>query len=91
MVLDRDGDRRFLLGGAWDEPRYMFADFDARGPFERAPEYGFRLAKYVRPLSAAVAAPVPIEALGRDARTLKPVGDDVFAVYRRQYAYDPRR
>ena len=29
---------RFLLGGAWNEPRYMFADYDARGPFERAPE-----------------------------------------------------
>ena len=25
----------------------MFADYDARGPFERAPGYGFRLAKYL--------------------------------------------
>ena len=80
--------RRFLLGGAWNEPRYMFADYDARGPFERAPGYGFRLAKYIRPLPAAVAAPVRIETLGRDARKQKPVGDDIFAVYRRQYAYD---
>ena len=23
--------RRFLLGGAWNEPRYMFADYDAQG------------------------------------------------------------
>ena len=46
---DPDG-RRFLLGGAWNEARYMFADYDARGPFERAPEYGFRLAKYIGPL-----------------------------------------
>ena len=53
--------RRFLLGGAWNEPRYMFADYDARGPFERAPGYGFRLAKYIRPLPPAVAAPVRIE------------------------------
>ena len=80
--------RRFLLGGAWNEPRYMFADYDARGPFERAPGYGFRLAKYIRPLPPAVAAPVRIEALVRDARKRKPVGDDIFAVYRRQYAYD---
>jgi dienelactone hydrolase len=79
---------RFLLGGAWNEPRYMFGDYDARGPFERAPGYGFRLAKYIRPLPPAVAAPVRIEALARDARK-KPVGDDIFAVYRRQYAYDP--
>ena len=57
--------RRFLLGGAWNEPRDMFADYDAKEPFERAPGYGFRLAKYIRPLPPAVAAPVPIEALGR--------------------------
>jgi serine/threonine protein kinase/dienelactone hydrolase len=81
-------DRRFLLGGAWDEPRYMFGDYDARGPFERAPGYGFRLAKYIRPLRPAVAASVRIEALVRDFRKQKPVDDDIFAVYRRQYAYD---
>ena len=66
----------------------MFADYDAKEPFERAPGYGFRLAKYIRPLLPAVAAPVRIEALVRDARKQKPVGDDIFAVYRRQYAYD---
>ena len=79
---------RFLLGGAWNEPRYMFADYDARGPFARAPGYGFRLAKYERPLPPAVAAPVAIEVLGRDVRKQKPVGDDIFEVYRRHYAYD---
>jgi dienelactone hydrolase len=82
------GDRRFLLGGAWNEPRYMFADFDARGPFERAPGYGFRGVKYIRPLLPAVTAPVRIGGMGLDARQQEPVGDDIFAVYRRQYAYD---
>jgi dienelactone hydrolase len=85
---ETDHRHRFLLGGAWNEPRHMFADFDAREPFERAPGYGFRLARYGAPLPAAVAAPVQIEALGRDPRKLKPVGDDIFAVYLRQYAYD---
>jgi dienelactone hydrolase len=80
--------QRFLLGGAWNEPRYLFADYDARAPFERAPGYGFRLAKYMRPLPAAVTAPVRIETLGFDAKMHEPVGDDIFAVYRRQYAYD---
>jgi dienelactone hydrolase len=80
--------RRFLLGGAWNESMDMFADYDAKEPFERAPGYGFRLVKYTRPLPPAVAAPVRIEALVRDARTQKPVADDVFSVYRRQYAYD---
>jgi eukaryotic-like serine/threonine-protein kinase len=81
--------RRFLLGGAWNDSMEMFADYDAKGPFERAPGYGFRLAKYIRPLPPALAAPVRIEALVRDVRKQKPVGDAIFAVYRRQYAYDP--
>ncbi len=80
--------RRFLLGGAWNEPMDRFADYDAKGPFERAPGYGFRLAKYIRPLPPAVAAPVHMEALNRETRKEKPVGDPVFEVYRRQYAYD---
>ena len=80
--------RRGLLGGAWDEPSYTFASFDAREPFERAPGYGVRLVKYGGPLPTEVAAPVRIEELVRDGRNLKPVADDIFDVYRRQYAYD---
>lgn len=82
------GGRRFLLGGAWNEPMYMFADDDAMAAFDRAPSYGFRLAKYIGPLSVAATATVPTEAPGRDTRKTTPVDDDVFAVYRRQYAYD---
>jgi len=84
---ETDG-KRFLLGGAWNEPRYMFADRDARGPFERAPNFGFRLVKYIRPLPAALTAPVLVEGLGDTARKDLPVGDEVFAIYRRLYAYD---
>jgi serine/threonine protein kinase/dienelactone hydrolase len=80
--------RRFLLGAAWDEPMYMFGDYDAKRPFERAPGYGFRLAKYIRPLPPEVAAPVRLERLNRDLRKRKPVSDTIFAVYRRQFAYE---
>ena len=50
---NQGGGDRFLLGGAWNEPRYMFAEDDASAPFARAPGYGFRLAKYIQPLPAA--------------------------------------
>ncbi len=82
------GDRRFLLGGAWDEPRYAFADYDAKPPFERAPGYGFRLAKYVRPPTPDTAAAVPSQRPESDPRQHEPVGDEIFAVYRRLVAYD---
>src|ERR1700694_689977 len=42
---DDDG-KRYLLGGAWNEPPYMFTDFDARPPFDRSPTNGFRCVKY---------------------------------------------
>src|SRR5262249_53546310 len=41
-----DAPRRYILGGAWDEPVYMANDPDARSPFERAANFGFRCVKY---------------------------------------------
>ncbi|MFI5076874.1 MAG: SUMF1/EgtB/PvdO family nonheme iron enzyme, partial [Vicinamibacteria bacterium] len=81
------GGQHGLLGGAWDDQRDVFAHFDPHPPFDRAPQFGLRLARYVRPLSPAIAGPVPLDAF-RDGRTLRPAGDDVFAVIREQYAYD---
>jgi dienelactone hydrolase len=80
--------RRFLLGGAWNEPRYAFADYDAKEPFARAPGYGFRLAKYLRTPPPAMTGPVPNTEVNREAHTHEPVSDAIFAVYRRLYAYD---
>ena len=31
--------KRFILGGAWDEPDYMFVDADARSPWDRAANF----------------------------------------------------
>ena len=39
-------DKRYILGGGWDEPAYLFNDPDARSPFERAANFGFRCVKY---------------------------------------------
>jgi len=80
------GERRAILGGGWNEPRYMYTDEDAQDPLARAPEYGFRCALYPEPVPAAAFAPVsrPV----RDYATEKPVSNDVFEVFRRLYAYD---
>ena len=39
--------KRYVLGGAWDEPEYLFADRDAQSPFLRAANIGFRCVKYL--------------------------------------------
>jgi cephalosporin-C deacetylase-like acetyl esterase len=79
--------RRYIMGGAWDEPTYMFFDADARSPFERSANFGFRCAKYVSTRGTAKAAePVTIQA--RDFSRARPVSDQLFHAYKSLYSYD---
>ncbi|MGA7926698.1 MAG: protein kinase [Candidatus Sulfotelmatobacter sp.] len=86
---NRSGDRRYILGGGWNEAVYMFVDDDAQSPFDRLPTYGFRCMKSLgNPGANAEALKQPIEQLTRDYNKEKPVSDQVFEVYKRFYAYD---
>src|SRR6185295_9818687 len=40
-------ERRYVLGGSWDEAEYMFSRFDAKAPFSRDLTNGFRLVRRV--------------------------------------------
>jgi TolB-like protein/formylglycine-generating enzyme required for sulfatase activity/Tfp pilus assembly protein PilF/dienelactone hydrolase len=80
------GGRRYILGGAWDEPAYMFLDEDAQEPFDRRPEFGFRCMRQDQPLTPRLAA--EIKTFARDPGTLKPVDDEVYQAFRRLYDYD---
>ena len=82
------GSRRFIPGGGWNEPSYMFTDLDAQPPFDRQPTYGFRCIKYIKPPPADSLQ--PIDQRTRDFTQEKPVSDEVFDVIRRMYAYDRR-
>jgi formylglycine-generating enzyme required for sulfatase activity/dienelactone hydrolase/predicted Ser/Thr protein kinase len=77
---------RYLLGGAWNEPSYMFLDLDARPPFDRSARNGFRCVKFSGLLSSALTG--PIERPYRDYSKEKPVSDQVFEAYRGLYSYD---
>jgi predicted esterase len=80
--------KRYVLGGAWDEPEYMFADPDAQSPFLRAANIGFRCVKYLEPESIPKAATDPVRQSRRDSTKDKPVSDEVFQAYRSLYFYD---
>jgi len=80
------GDLHYILGAAYNEPTYMFSDYDAQSPFARSSTFGFRCAKYTAPPSGAVLA--PIKALSRDYAAERPVGHEVFRVYRTLFSYD---
>ena len=79
------GERRFILGGSWDEPTYMFKDPDARMPLERQPTFGIRCALYPSPPPEASLQPVTLKS-HYDAA--EPISDEVFEAYLRLYSYD---
>jgi dienelactone hydrolase len=78
--------RRFIMGGGFGEPNYMFYLTDARSPWERMANFGFRCARYDAPPSLELVARV--ESRGQDYRNAQPVSDDVFRTYTPMYAYD---
>jgi serine/threonine protein kinase len=82
--------KRYILGGAWDEQEYMFASPDARSPFHRAPNCGFRCAKYLPGQEPSPRAFAEAKRSRRDPRKEKLLTDEEFAVVRRAYAYDHR-
>ena len=79
--------KRYILGGAWNEPLYMAIDDDARSPMDRSPTNGFRCIKETASSAAVAYEPVPV-ASGRDYTNVQPVDEPSFAAFRRFYAYD---
>ena len=80
------GGTRYILGGAWNEERYAFAELDRRPPFDRSATNGFQCVRYSQPLPDRFTAP-QIQQI-RDYTNEKPVPDQVFAIYRSMYLYD---
>jgi dienelactone hydrolase len=83
-----DAARRYIMGGAWDEPGYMFNNLDARSPFERAATFGFRCVKYSPDETLAGADDELVAFETRHFRKETPVGDERFGEYLRLYDYD---
>ena len=78
---------RYVMGGAWNEPIYTFFDANARSPFARSENFGFRCAKYASTAAEAKAAD-PVTGQKRDFNGEKPVSDQLFKIYKGLYSYD---
>ena len=78
---------RYALGGAWNEPAYVFTNAGQSQPFERSVGGGFRCMKTIEgstpPAEAFAAVPAPEKVV--EAQT---VSEAEFRVYERLYAYD---
>jgi serine/threonine protein kinase/dienelactone hydrolase len=82
------GGRRCLMGGAWDEPEYVFRNRETQSPFDRSKRNGFRCIKLTgsTPLPDDIFARFP--AAGSAFGDLTPVGDAQFQGFRRLFEYD---
>ncbi|MCC6391869.1 MAG: protein kinase [Bryobacterales bacterium] len=79
-------ERRYILGGSWNDQSYMLYSNDAAPPFDRSSLNGFRCARYEAPLTGVLQ--LPLKELSRDYSKERPVNDAVFQAYRSFYSYD---
>jgi eukaryotic-like serine/threonine-protein kinase len=84
-VLNPVGDRRYVLGGAWSDPGFMFTEPNAVLPGDRSPRNGFRCAGY--PAGSAELLDAELEVVARRYER-EPVDDAVFSLYRSLYSYE---
>src|SRR5262249_25778024 len=74
------GGKRYLLGGAWNDPDYSFLYSDQKVPFDRSATSGFRCVSYT-PGAPAASLSAPVLLPMRDYSAERPVGDDVYRIY----------
>jgi len=79
---------RYILGGGWDEPSYMFNDIDAQIPWVRSLGIGFRCVKYSPTDTSLEQARSPVPRVLRDYSKENPASDKAFEAYKGFYSYD---
>ncbi len=86
---EASGSERFILGGAWSDPDYAFTDAFAQSPLDRSPLNGVRLMQYAGDEPRLAEIETALARPHRDFMAETPVDDATFALYRRQFDYDP--
>jgi dienelactone hydrolase len=89
-ATDESAQARYLLGGGWGEPTYLFTERDSRSPWNRSPQNGFRCVRLPEEepsLARLLVQPIPLRAW-RDVSGLLPFTDDEFRILKSSYEYD---
>ena len=81
---------RLIRGGAWNSNSYAFAELRNAPPFNRSETNGFRTVQYMDPekVPEAALSEMRIQLLA-DYIPKEPVSDEIFQIYKQQFAYDP--
>jgi hypothetical protein len=86
--INRNRDTRYILGGAWSEPDYLYRSTDSVDPHDRLLINGFRcmLTSEPPPETALIEIEYPVE----DHRGDTAIDDEAFALVRQSFDYDDR-
>jgi len=84
----RESGSRYILGGGWSDPTYLYSELYTQPELDRAPINGIRLVRRLGPGRDLARAQAPIPGLTRDYATVKPVDDATFKGYLALYDYD---
>ena len=81
---------RTILGGAWNDVRYMYTTVSQLPAFNRSSKNGFRCAVYLDRESIPEQAfqPVTVGGDNQDYRFKEPVSETEFQFFRKQFLYD---
>lgn len=80
--------RRYILGGAWNEPTYMLTLPNAVSPWDRSPGNGFRCVQFVGKLPANLMAAIPRKIFTFDVRPR--LSEDAFRLVGARFQNPPQ-
>ncbi len=84
--FNASGNDRYILGGSWNPPDYMFFISDLSPPMDRSASNGFRCAQYESSPPEKITGEVQF--IGNYRQSDKPVSNDIFQIYKRLHEYD---
>jgi len=82
------GGQRFILGGGWNDPPEMYNLGSTQSAFDRSLSNGFRCMKELPGDTTYEELSEAVKLDFRDYNKEKPVNNETFSVFLRQYAYD---
>ncbi|MEM1250081.1 MAG: SUMF1/EgtB/PvdO family nonheme iron enzyme [Acidobacteriota bacterium] len=86
-IVNPYGSDRYVLGGGFNQPEYMFEAREPLAPASRPNDVGVRCMKLEEEVADELRAPLP--ALRHDFRNDTPIDDAMYAALVGQYSYDP--
>ena len=87
-VNAREPGSRYILGGGWSDPAYLFSEIYVQPEIDRSPINGIRLVRRTGLSPDLARASAPIPGLTRDYAKARPVDDATFRAFLALYDYD---